>query len=86
MHTAERADDDPDAGYELIRPEDFLPTRRYPSDARRLGIDQYTGLDGAWIGFASALDGRKPSHRAVAVALLVMFVGSFALSLWGQMH
>jgi hypothetical protein len=76
--------DGPDPNIELIRPEDFLPARRFPADAQRLGIDHYTGLDGAWIGLASALDGRKLSHRLLAVGLLVIFVGSFVLTLWHE--
>lgn len=80
------AEDVPDPDVELIRPEDFLPAGRFPHDARRMGIDSYTGLDGAWIGLASALDPHRLSHRLLAVFLLVIFIGSFALALWGQLH
>ncbi|MGO4256092.1 hypothetical protein [Marmoricola sp. RAF53] len=86
MPTQEDVPDGPEPDIELIRPEDFLPSNRYPHDARRMGIDHYTGLDGAWIGLASALDSRKPSHRLLAVVLLILFIGSFALALWGQWH
>lgn len=86
MQTQEDAYEGPDPAIELIVPEDFLPARRFPSDARRMGIDHYTGLDGAWIGLAASLDSRKTSHRLLAVALLVIFVGSFALTLWGEFH
>ncbi|MBO9522982.1 MAG: hypothetical protein J7518_15730 [Nocardioidaceae bacterium] len=82
MPVKEDVPDEPGPDIELIQPEDFLPARgRYPADARRMGIDQYTGLDGAWIGLASALDPSKVSHRLVAMALLVVFVGSFVLLL-----
>ncbi|MCW2786004.1 MAG: hypothetical protein JWP74_2521 [Marmoricola sp.] len=86
METQEDAYEGPEPDIELIQPEDFLPTRRFPHDARRMGIDHYTGLDGAWIGLAASLDSRKTSHRMLAVALLVIFVGSFALTLWGEFH
>jgi hypothetical protein len=86
MPTQEDLPDGPDPEVELIRPEDFLPAGTFPNDARRMGIDHYTGLDGAWIGLAASLDPRKLSHRLLAVFLLVLFVGSFALALWGQLH
>ena len=87
MPVKEDVPDEPGPDVELIRPEDFLPARgRYPADARRMGIDQFTGLDGAWIGLATALDSRKVSHRLLALALLVLFVGSFALAIWGDFH
>ena len=84
MPIAEDVPDGPEPDIELIEPEDFLPRHLFPADARRLGIDHYTGLDGAWIGLASALDSRKVSHKALAVALLVIFVGSFLLTLYGE--
>jgi hypothetical protein len=43
-----------------------------PEDARRMGLDRRVP-EGAWIELASMLDGRKKSHVAVAVVLLVMF-------------
>jgi hypothetical protein len=86
MQTQDDAHDGPEPDVELIRPEDFLPSRRFPSDARWIGVDHHTGLEGAWIGLAASLDGRKPSHRLLAIALLVVFVGSFALTLWGEFH
>ena len=61
------ADDD----LELIQPEDFLPHDLFPADARRLGFDQYSG---AMIAMAANLDGRRPAHRVVAIAMLVIFV------------
>lgn len=86
VSTQEELPDGPEPDVELIQPEDFLPSGRYPHDARRMGIDHYTGLDGAWIGLAAALDPRKLSHRLVASVLLVIFIGSFALTLWGEFH
>ena len=86
MTTQADAWEGPEPDVELIEPEDFLPTRRFPTDASRMGIDHYTGLDGAWIGLAASMDSRKPSHRLLAVALLVIFVGSFTLTLWGEFH
>jgi hypothetical protein len=70
---------------ELIQPEDFLPRNPYPPDAQRMGFDRYTG-DGGFLAMAAALDGRKPSHRLFAGALLVLVIGSFALTVWGQLH
>jgi len=61
------ADDD----LELIQPEDFLPRDPFPADARRLGFDQYSG---AMIALAAGLDRRNPVHRAVALAMLVVFL------------
>lgn len=86
MPTVEGVPEQPEPDVELIQPEDFLPAGRFPYDARRMGIDHYTGLDGAWIGLAAALDPRKVSHRLLAVFLLVLFIGSFALALWGQLR
>jgi hypothetical protein len=71
---------------ELITPEDFLPPSPFPTDAQRMGFDRYTGGDAGFLAMASALDGRKPSHRVFAGALLALVVGSFLLTLWGQFH
>jgi predicted esterase len=70
VQTRER---EPDEGEEpeLITPEDFLPHDPFPADARRLGFDQYSG---AMIALAAGLDRRNPVHRAVALAMLVVFV------------
>jgi hypothetical protein len=71
---------------ELIAPEDFLPPSPFPVDAQRMGFDRYTGAEAGFLAVASALDGRKPSHRVLAGALLTLVVGCFALTLWGQWH
>ncbi|HEX4190575.1 MAG TPA: hypothetical protein VHZ06_06225 [Marmoricola sp.] len=74
---------------ELIAPEDFLPQsliNPYPEDARRMGLDRYTGSDAAMLAFAANLDSKKPSHRLFAILLLILVVGSFVATLWGQMH
>ncbi|HET6153995.1 MAG TPA: hypothetical protein VFE15_13665 [Marmoricola sp.] len=74
---------------ELIEPEDFLPPAMlnpFPADAQRMGMDRYTGSDAAMLAFASNLDSKKPSHRLFAMLLLIVVVGSFAYTLWGQMH
>jgi hypothetical protein len=60
-----------DLGLELIQPEDFLPPNPIPADAQRLGLDRWSGAE---IAFAASLDGSKRSHRAVAIALLVVFL------------
>ncbi len=70
---------------ELIKPEDFLPRDPFPPDARHLGFDRYSGGDAAWIALAASLDGRKRSHRMVAMTLLAVFlfpVGLTVLSLF----
>lgn len=85
MGTLDDEADGPDEEIELIRPEDFLPVSPFPQDAQRLGVDRYTGAEGAWIGLAASLDSTRLSHRLFAIALLVLFVGSFALTLWGQL-
>jgi hypothetical protein len=72
--------------YELIAPEDFLPTDPFPLDARRLGIDRFTGDNGALIALAASLDGRKPGHKAVAWLLLLVVVAPLVLTLWGQLR
>lgn len=71
---------------ELIAPEDFVPGNPFPLDAQRMGFDRYTGGDAGLLAMASALDGRKPSHRLFAIALLTLVVGCFALTVWGQLH
>ena len=71
---------------ELITPEDFLQPSPYPQDAQRMGFDRYTGGDAAMLAMVSALDGRKQSHRLFAIAMLVLVVGCFALTIWGQFH
>jgi len=78
MGTAERGEDDADAAHELIRPEDFLPRDRFPEDARRLGLDRWSGAE---IGFVSNLDAAKPGHRLVAVVMLVFFLVPVAMTL-----
>ncbi|MFL6109086.1 MAG: hypothetical protein ACJ72D_29485 [Marmoricola sp.] len=70
----------------LIQPEDFLPHDRFPSDARRMGFDRYSGGEAAILAFASNLDSSKRSHRLFASVLLVIVVGSFVVTIWGQMH
>ena len=57
---------------DLVQPEDFLPQRPMPHDARRLGLDRNTE-QGALIALAASLDPAKPLHRAVAWILLVAF-------------
>jgi hypothetical protein len=71
---------------ELISPEDFLPRSPFPPDAQRMGFDRFTGSEGAILAMASALDGRKPSHRLFALVLLILVAGSFLLTVWGQLH
>lgn len=79
--------DEPDGTEpELITPEDFLPPNPLPIDAQRMGIDRWTGGDAGFLAVASALDGRKASHRLFAYSLLTLVVGCFALTLWGQWH
>lgn len=71
---------------ELISPEDFLPPNPFPVDAQRMGFDRFTGDGGALIAVAASLDASKASHRLVAWLLLVIVVGAFVLTLWGQLH
>ena len=71
---------------ELIEPDDFLPRSPFPADAQRMGFDRYTGGDAAFLALASALDSRKPAHRAIALTMLLLVVGSVVLTLWGQLH
>lgn len=73
MHAAEHSDGDPDPGYDLIEPDDFLPPNPFPDDAQRLGFDRYSGGDAAWIALAASLDARKTSHRLLAIVLLIGF-------------
>lgn len=82
-----KSSDEPDSTEpELILPEDFLPPSPFTADAQRMGFDRYTGGEAGMLAFASALDGRKASHRVFAVLLLVTVVGCFGLTLWGQFH
>ncbi len=85
MQTRNGSGGEDDFEPELIKPEDFLERNRFPADAQRMGVDRYTDSGGAFLAVASALDGRKLSHRLFAVALLVLVVGSAALNLWGQL-
>ncbi len=84
MQTQDREPDHGDEP-ELITPEDFLPRNPYPPDAQRLGFDRYTGGDGGILAVAASLDSRKPAHRLIAAVLLALVVGSFVLTLWGQL-
>jgi hypothetical protein len=79
-------DDSEETEPELIRPEDFLPAGPFTADAQRMGFDRYTGGEAGFLAVASALDGTKPSHRVIAMVLLVVVVGSFVVTLWGQMR
>jgi len=65
-----RTQDGDDEELELIQPEDFLPHNPFPTDAQRLGFDRWSG---GGIDFAASLNGRKRSHRYVAITLLVVF-------------
>lgn len=76
-----RGDDEPVE--DLIRPEDFLPQRPMPGDARRMGLDRNTE-EGALVALASSLDPAKLSHRIVAWLLLVALVAPLLLSVWRQ--
>ncbi len=84
MNTSEREHDDGDEPV-LITPEDFLPRNPFPADAQRIGVDRYTGGDGGILAVAAALDGSKPSHKLIALVLLTLVVGSFVMTLWGQL-
>ncbi|HET8562174.1 MAG TPA: hypothetical protein VFL69_16770 [Marmoricola sp.] len=77
-------DFDPGAGPgpELIRPEDFLPPNPFPVDAQRMGIDRFTGDNGALIAVAASLDPGKLSHRIVAWLLLLVVTTPVALEVW----
>jgi hypothetical protein len=75
-----RSQDGDDEELELIQPEDFLPPNPFPSDAQRLGINQYTGGDAAFIALAANLDSRNPTHRAIAITLLLVFVSPLVLT------
>lgn len=80
-------DEEPDrSDPELITPEDFLPRNPFPPDAQRLGFDRYSGGESGFLAVAAALDSRKPSHRVLATVLLILVVGSFSMTLWGQLH
>jgi hypothetical protein len=67
--------------YELLRPEDFLPSDRIPLADRRLGIDRWTG-DAGLIAFAASLDPAKRGHRVTAWLLLTALVLPFLLIAW----
>jgi hypothetical protein len=67
---------------ELIEPEDFLPPNPFPTDAQRLGIDRWTGNDGALIAVAANLDSAKLSHRAMAWLLLLVVLVPVASDVW----
>lgn len=73
MEAVDQRDDD-EGDVELIEPEDFLPPNPFPADARRMGFDQYSGGDAAWIALAANLDARKPAHRMIALLLLAVFL------------
>ena len=75
-----RLQDGDDEELELIQPEDFLPRNPFPADAQRLGINQFTAGDAAFIALAASLDSRKPAHRAIALAMLVIFVAPVLLT------
>jgi hypothetical protein len=68
--------------YELIRPEDFLARDRTPWDARRMGVDRWTGDDGALILLAASLDPTKTSHKVVAWIMLIAITMPVVATLW----
>ncbi|HEX6515171.1 MAG TPA: hypothetical protein VF049_06335 [Nocardioidaceae bacterium] len=65
---------------DLIRPEDLLPQRPLPADARRMGFDRNTE-EGALIALAASLDPAKPSHRLFAWIMLLAIAAPFVLGL-----
>ena len=82
METRER---DPDEGDqpELIRPEDFLPRDRFPADARRMGLDRWSGAE---LDFVSKLDASNPRHRLFAMVLLALFLTPVLMTVLFLMH
>ena len=70
-------EDEFDEDYELDdaddpRPPYWFPGTRMPDEARRIGLTHHVP-DGALLDFATKLDSSRPSHRAVAWVLLVVF-------------
>jgi hypothetical protein len=68
-----RLDSTGDPGHSEEEPTPWAPPSM-PDDARSLGLDRNTE-EGAWVMMASALDGSKLSHKAVAWLLLLVIVG-----------
>jgi hypothetical protein len=77
--------DEPDgpesAGFELIRPEDFLARNPFPHDAQRMGIDRWSDEAGL-IAVAASLDPGKVSHKIFAWVMLVAITFPLLLNLW----
>jgi hypothetical protein len=65
---------------ELIAPEDFLARNPMPHDAQRMGFDHWSD-QGAIIAMAAALNPAKPSHKAMAWVMLVVFTLPLVLTL-----
>ena len=74
-------DEDGEPGYELIRPEDFLPGSPFPADAQRMGVDRWSD-DAGMIAIASSLNSSKLSHKIVAWVMLVLVTGWVVAQLW----
>jgi len=77
-------DEDGLSGYELIRPEDFLASSPFPTDAQRMGIDRWSD-DAGLIAIASSLDSRKLSHKIVAWVMLVSLTAWLVAQLWFEL-
>jgi hypothetical protein len=63
---------DEDYGPDDDTPPYWFPGTRMPDEARRIGLTHHVP-DGALLDFATKLDSSRPSHRAVAWVLLVVF-------------
>ena len=62
-----------DPGHSDDAPHPWTPPSM-PDDARALGLDRNTE-EGAWVHFASSLDGSNPVHKSVAWLLLLAMIG-----------
>ncbi len=77
-----------ESGYELIEPEDFLPSNArnpFPADARRMGFDRYSD-EGAMIALAANLNPAKTSHRIVAWVMLLSVTMPLLFTLWYELR
>ena len=77
-------DEPEDAGFELIRPEDFLARNPFPADAQRMGVDRWSD-DAGLIALASSLDSRKLSHKIFAWVMLVALTAWLLATLWFEL-
>jgi hypothetical protein len=72
MRDVSRDEYDEDYDVDDDSPPYWFPGTRLPDEARRMGLTHHVP-EGALLDFAGRLDSTRPSHRAAAWVMLIVF-------------